>query len=68
MSSFVGNQCEDDVNGCSGQPCSDGRNCTDLTPAEETKFGRAFNCSPCPNGYTERNNKCFGILICIKWN
>ncbi|KAJ8307331.1 hypothetical protein KUTeg_015415 [Tegillarca granosa] len=59
-------QCENDVNGCSGHPCSDGRNCTDLTPAEEAYFGRPFNCSLCPKGYTENDkNKCSDrIYIC----
>ncbi|KAJ8306923.1 hypothetical protein KUTeg_015007 [Tegillarca granosa] len=58
---MCGYQCENDVNGCSGHPCSDGRNCTDLTPAEEANFGRSFNCSSCPKGYTENDkNKCSG--------
>ncbi|KAJ8307328.1 hypothetical protein KUTeg_015412 [Tegillarca granosa] len=61
---WTGYQCENDVNGCSGHPCSDGRNCTDLTPAEEANFGRSFNCSSCPKGYTENDkNKCSGFIL-----
>ncbi|KAJ8307333.1 hypothetical protein KUTeg_015417 [Tegillarca granosa] len=67
LANIVSYQCENDVNGCSGHPCSDGRNCTDLTPAEEANFGRPFNCSACPKGYTENDkNKCSECEI-RKW-
>ncbi|KAJ8307562.1 hypothetical protein KUTeg_015646 [Tegillarca granosa] len=40
---WEGDNCENDTNGCLTDPCSEGRNCTDLTPDEEVKFGHAYN-------------------------
>lgn len=57
---LIGLNCELDTNACSNEPCSLRRNCTDLTPEEETRLGRGYNCSGCPKGYNDMNNKCEG--------
>lgn len=57
---MIGLNCELDTNACSNEPCSLHRNCTDLTPEEENRLGRGYNCSGCPKGYNDMNNKCEG--------
>ena len=58
---FLGDDCETDTNACADSPCALGRNCSDLTPAEEVKFGRTYNCSSCPAGYSiTADEKCEG--------
>lgn len=59
----AGEICELDTNACLSYPCPLQRNCTDLTPEEEVRFGRGYNCTDCPKGYNDINNKCEGKYI-----
>lgn len=61
---YSGLKCEQDTDACINEPCSLRRNCTDLTPEEENRLGRGFNCSGCPKGYNEIDNKCEDINEC----
>ena len=64
--SIQGEHCDENIDGCEDNPCPLGRNCTDLSPVEEGLVGRAYNCSECPSGYDEIDNKCQGRkLQCI---
>lgn len=64
--SIQGEHCDENIDGCEDNPCPLGRNCTDLSPVEEGLLGRAYNCSECPSGYDEIDNKCQGKkLQCI---
>ncbi|XP_062579994.1 protein eyes shut homolog, partial [Saccostrea cucullata] len=65
---YSGDKCEIDTNGCFGGPCPLGRNCTDLTPEEEKRLGRAYNCSDCPPGFEEVGHKCEDINECRNGN
>ncbi|XP_062609553.1 uncharacterized protein LOC134271352 [Saccostrea cucullata] len=65
---YSGEKCEIDTNGCFGGPCPLGRECTDLTPEEEKRLGRAYNCSECPPGFEEVGNKCEDINECRNGN
>lgn len=58
--SFEGDDCENDEDACLQNPCPLDRNCTDLSPEEETALGRGYNCTPCPSGYQDIDNKCEG--------
>lgn len=57
---ILGENCELDTDACLNEPCPLLRNCTDLTPDEEVRFGRGFNCTDCPLGYKDIENKCEG--------
>lgn len=61
---YSGLNCELDTNACINEPCPLLRNCTDLTPEEENRLGRGYNCSDCPNGYNDIDNKCEDINEC----
>ena len=56
----TGNDCENETNSCLSDPCSVGRNCTDLSPEAEVVLGRGYNCSDCPPGYTTIGLVCVG--------
>ncbi|WAR22495.1 FBN1-like protein, partial [Mya arenaria] len=59
--------CESTYDGCAGKPCSLGRTCTDLSPEEQQRQGRAYMCSECPLGYTAReddDNVCIDMNEC----
>ncbi|WAR22468.1 MATN2-like protein [Mya arenaria] len=63
----IGINCESNYDGCSGNPCSLGRTCTDLSPEEQQSQGRAYMCSECPLGYTaweDDDNVCMDINEC----
>nr|XP_022296650.1 mucin-like protein [Crassostrea virginica] len=62
---YTGEHCDENIDGCEDNPCPLGRNCTDLSPEDEGLFGRAFNCSECPSGYDEIDNKCQDINECL---
>ncbi|XP_078330906.1 uncharacterized protein LOC111125451 isoform X2 [Crassostrea virginica] len=61
---YTGVDCELDVNACADYPCPLGRNCTDLSAVEESRIGRGYNCSDCPYGYEDVDNKCQDINEC----
>ncbi|XP_065942258.1 uncharacterized protein [Magallana gigas] len=61
---YSGENCEMDTNACLNEPCPLQRNCTDLTPEEEIRFGRGYNCTDCPMGYNDVNDKCEDINEC----
>ncbi|XP_052772238.1 uncharacterized protein LOC128211461 isoform X1 [Mya arenaria] len=64
---YDGINCESTYDGCAGKPCSLGRTCTDLSPEEQQRQGRAYMCSECPLGYTAReddDNVCIDIDEC----
>ncbi|XP_053391141.1 mucin-like protein, partial [Mercenaria mercenaria] len=59
-----GDECEDDLNGCSGDPCSLGRDCTDNDVNTHTVSGKAFTCADCPAGYTTEDDDCIDVNEC----
>ncbi|XP_065942276.1 uncharacterized protein [Magallana gigas] len=61
---YSGEICELDTDACLNYPCPLQRNCTDLTPEEEIRFGRGYNCTDCPKGYNDINNKCEDLNEC----
>ncbi|XP_052691021.1 uncharacterized protein LOC128168863 isoform X6 [Crassostrea angulata] len=61
---YSGEKCEIDTNACLSEPCPLQRNCTDLPPEQEIKFGRGYNCTDCPKGYNDVNQKCEDINEC----
>ncbi|XP_048727085.2 uncharacterized protein LOC125645542 [Ostrea edulis] len=62
---YSGDNCENETDACLQSPCPLGRDCTDLSPEEEARLGRGYNCSECPTGYKDVNNKCEDINECI---
>ncbi|XP_062579175.1 uncharacterized protein LOC134241103 [Saccostrea cucullata] len=62
---YTGETCADDSDACLQSPCPHGRNCTDLTPSEEVRLQRGYNCSECPTGFNEIDNKCRDIDECV---
>lgn len=58
---LIGDDCELDENACAESPCVHGRTCIDLTATEELRLGRGYNCSDCPTGFADIDNKCQGI-------
>nr|XP_022292249.1 mucin-4-like isoform X6 [Crassostrea virginica] len=61
---YDGDDCENDTDACTQNPCPLGRNCTDLTPQEEVALGRGYNCTDCPAGFQDIDNKCEDINEC----
>lgn len=59
----LGDNCENETDACLESPCSLDRECTDLSPEEESVLGRGFNCSACPPGYDEIDDDCFGKIL-----
>lgn len=62
---YFGDNCENETDACLESPCSLDRECTDLSPEEESVLGRGFNCSACPPGYDEIDDDCFDIDECL---
>ncbi|XP_078334851.1 uncharacterized protein LOC111121476 isoform X3 [Crassostrea virginica] len=61
---YSGQDCQNDTDACAEIPCALGRNCTDLSPEDEAAFGRGYNCSDCPAGFAEVDEKCEDINEC----
>lgn len=59
----TGDNCESEVDACLEMPCSLNRQCTDLSPEEESVLGRGYNCSACPPGYDKSDDSCSGLTI-----
>ena len=61
--------CELDLDGCQDNPCTEGTNCTDLTPAEQVTSGKSYNCSDCPEGTEDNEGTCLrGYFYCTSEN
>ena len=54
----AGDHCESDFDGCQDNPCTEGTNCTDLSPSEHIVSGKTFNCSECPPGTEDNEGIC----------
>ncbi|XP_052721310.1 uncharacterized protein LOC128192563 [Crassostrea angulata] len=61
---YTGDDCEHEVDGCAQDPCPHGRNCTDLSPEQEELFHRGYNCSACPHGFRDVDEKCEDLNEC----
>ncbi|KAK2181411.1 hypothetical protein NP493_400g02031 [Ridgeia piscesae] len=61
---WEGDHCESDYDGCQDNPCTEGTNCTDVSPSEHIASGKAFNCSECPPGTEESEGICLLINEC----
>lgn len=67
---FLGDNCEEDVNGCADDPCPVGTTCTDIAAAEYRQSNLSFKCGDCPTGYdmSPSGDKCIGeLLITLFW-
>ncbi|CAI9724669.1 mucinmucin-4-like [Octopus vulgaris] len=51
---YAGDNCEDDFDGCSGNPCPGVGKCEDLKPDEHKAQNTSFRCD-CPQGYVLNN-------------
>ncbi|KAK3588474.1 hypothetical protein CHS0354_035649 [Potamilus streckersoni] len=68
---WEGDDCERDLDGCATRPCSSLRNCTDNPADVHEMLNRTYNCSSCPDGYTdgvEDPAKCIDINECNATN
>ncbi|WAR24058.1 MLP-like protein [Mya arenaria] len=62
---YEGLDCEKEVDGCAAEPCSLGRNCSNLSIEQQRKEGRAYKCGPCPEGFvTDDNDTCIDVDEC----
>ncbi|KAK2173006.1 hypothetical protein NP493_911g00016 [Ridgeia piscesae] len=61
---WEGDHCESDFDGCQDNPCTEGTNCTDVSPSEHIASGKAFHCSECPPGTEESEGICLPINEC----
>lgn len=64
---FSGPDCERDFDGCAANPCSLGRNCTDV-PAEQyinTADSPTYHCAPCPEGFNDDGETCRGLIVFV---
>ncbi|KAK2180866.1 hypothetical protein NP493_421g00002 [Ridgeia piscesae] len=61
---WEGDHCESDFDGCQDNPCTEGTNCTDLSPSEHIVSGKTFNCSECPPGTEDNEGICLHIDEC----
>ena len=55
-----GDSCYADFDGCQGDPCTAGTNCTDNIASVHAATLEAFACSPCPAGYFDDDGVCSG--------
>ena len=60
-SAWVGDYCEEDLDGCSEFSCFPGVQCFDV-PAP----GSGAVCGPCPMGYVKDEEKCAGESITVE--
>ncbi|KAI0207726.1 hypothetical protein LSAT2_007708 [Lamellibrachia satsuma] len=56
--------CEADLDGCQDNPCTEGTNCTDITPTEQDKSNKSYTCSKCPVGTKDNEGICLPINEC----
>ena len=57
---FAGDHCDEDVDGCAGDPCFTGIQCTDVPPSQLSQFPAGFICEPCPVGMDGNGQTCTG--------
>ncbi|KAH9487813.1 hypothetical protein Btru_068326 [Bulinus truncatus] len=59
---YTGDDCEEDWDACSENPCSLGQTCTD-TPAaiHDADNSSSHTCGPCPSGTQKVNKSCTGL-------
>ncbi|XP_036359396.1 mucin-4-like, partial [Octopus sinensis] len=64
---YAGDNCEDDFDGCSGNPCPGVGKCQDLKPDEHKAQNTSFRCD-CPQGYVLNNatSRCQDENECLK--
>ena len=68
FSFFLGGaDCEIDFNGCSYEPCSWRRNCIDLNATSHMLNGKAYECTPCPDGYDQIDERCQGKMTFVSF-
>ncbi|KAK2151947.1 hypothetical protein NP493_2549g00003, partial [Ridgeia piscesae] len=63
---WEGDHCESDLDGCQDNPCTEGTNCTDVTPEEQVSTNKSFTCSECPQGTKENEGTCLHVEECIE--
>ncbi|KAH9523910.1 hypothetical protein Btru_047391 [Bulinus truncatus] len=67
-----GENCDQNYNACSENPCALRQNCTDLSPEEQGNRSVGYTCGPCPAGFDTRSvggiSVCFDINECINAN
>ncbi|KAH9492131.1 hypothetical protein Btru_048687, partial [Bulinus truncatus] len=59
---YTGDNCYQNYNACSDNPCAKGQNCTDMTPEEQGNQTIGYTCGPCPAGLEKRNIS--GTFVC----
>ncbi|WAR07528.1 MLP-like protein [Mya arenaria] len=65
---YTGLDCELDIDGCVGQPCSIGRSCSDVPAEFHMEDEPGFTCSRCPDGYIDDGARCQDIDECADTN
>ncbi|WAR07512.1 MLP-like protein [Mya arenaria] len=55
---YTGLDCELDIDGCVGQPCSIGRSCSDVPAEFHLEDEPGFTCSRCPDGFIDDGARC----------
>ncbi|XP_059169377.1 mucin-like protein [Physella acuta] len=61
---FTGDNCESELDACLSKPCSKGKNCTDLTAAQQGNSTVGYVCGPCPKGFVDILGVCVDIDEC----
>lgn len=63
MFTFIGPDCEADLNACADNPCSQGQECYDTAALNQDTDGAiSYSCGPCPPGFQDANNRCIGTF------
>ncbi|XP_052807791.1 uncharacterized protein LOC128236745 isoform X3 [Mya arenaria] len=65
---YTGLDCELDIDGCVGQPCSIGRSCSDVPAEFHLEDEPGFTCSRCPDGFIDDGARCQDIDECADTN
>ncbi|XP_053374889.1 mucin-like protein [Mercenaria mercenaria] len=68
---YGGLDCENEFEACSTNPCSLGRNCTNIPAEERRVIGRTYRCGTCPPGFTsiatdnDTSEECLDVDECL---
>ncbi|KAK6180960.1 hypothetical protein SNE40_008919 [Patella caerulea] len=67
---WEGADCNSDIDACVNAPCLVGQTCTDRPAANHTVSNIGYDCSPCPDGYSEQGDspKCTDVNECNTTN